>query len=331
MSRTAHFRVDLKLAHVLGESYTSSEKALKELVENAWDADGSEKKKGKIKKSPPTASAPSATSSFILPTSSLKTAPIIVQDNGSGMKTAELEAEYLNIASPRFSRKGDRTPNLNRTVKGRKGIGKFAGLILASEMELVTQAAGKRTRGLISKTVLMEALGDLEKVPLPLDVADSDPLDAHGTTITLRNLNPKLSHLQPDKLKELLALDYGREPSFVIFVNGERVFHHDIKARSSRPKSPSPTARPPPSPTPSLTNPCPAKNQDSTSASAARASASPTSSASKTTTPSPTASASASSEKSIYPPTPSNSPPPEAMSSRATKASKCSCRPCPPS
>ncbi len=75
----------------------------------------------------------------------------------------------------------------------------------------------------------MEALGDLEKVPLPLDVADSDPLDAKGTTITLRNLNPKLSHIQPDKLKELLALDYGREPSFVIFVNGERVFHHDIQ------------------------------------------------------------------------------------------------------
>jgi hypothetical protein len=145
------------------------------------------------------------------------------------MKTAEVEAEYLNIASPRFSRKGDRTPNLNRTVKGRKGIGKFAGLILASEMELVTQAAGKRTRVVISKPVLMEALGDLEKVPLPLDVADSVPADTKGTTITLRNLNPKLSHIQPDKLKELLALDYDREPSFLIFVNGERVFHHNIQ------------------------------------------------------------------------------------------------------
>ena len=209
MQKSAHFRVDPKLAHVLGESYTSSEKALKELVDNAWDAE--------------------ATEVHVIVPNILTDAPIIVQDNGSGMKTAELEAEYLNIASPRFSRKGDRTPNLNRTVKGRKGIGKFAGIILANEMELVTQAAGKRSRVLISKTVLMAALGDLEKVPLPLDVADSDPPDAKGTTITLRNLNPKLSHLQPDKLKELLALDYGREPSFVIFVNGERVFHHDIQ------------------------------------------------------------------------------------------------------
>ncbi|MDH4443528.1 MAG: ATP-binding protein [Akkermansiaceae bacterium] len=209
MSRSAHFRVDPKLTHVLGENYSSSEKALKELVDNAWDAE--------------------ATEVFITVPTILSDAPIIVRDNGSGMKTAELEAEYLNIASPRFSRKGDRTPNFSRIVKGRKGIGKFAGLILASEMELITQAAGKRTRVLISKTALMEALGDLEKVPLPLDVADSDPLNAKGTTITLSNLNPKLSHLQPDKLKELLALDYGREPTFVIFVNGERVFHHDIQ------------------------------------------------------------------------------------------------------
>ncbi len=209
MSRTAHFRVDPKLAHVLGENYSSSEKALKELIDNAWDAE--------------------ATEVHVTVPNILTDAPIIVQDNGSGMKTAEVETEYLNIASPRQSRKGDRTPNRDRSVKGRKGIGKFAGLILASEMELVTQAAGRLTSVTISKPLLMAAIDDLEKVPLPLALADSDPSDAHGTTITLRNLNPKLSHIQPDKLKELLALDYGRETTFVIFVNGERVFHHDIQ------------------------------------------------------------------------------------------------------
>jgi len=82
MSRTAHFRVDPKLAHVLGENYTSSEKALKELVDNAWDAE--------------------ATEVHVTVSTILSEAPIIVHDNGSGMKTAELEAEYLNIARPRM-------------------------------------------------------------------------------------------------------------------------------------------------------------------------------------------------------------------------------------
>jgi hypothetical protein len=33
------FRVDPRIAEILGESYRSSEQALKELVDNAWDAD----------------------------------------------------------------------------------------------------------------------------------------------------------------------------------------------------------------------------------------------------------------------------------------------------
>ena len=39
MSPTAFFQVDPRLASVLSEQYRSSEQALKELVDNAWDAD----------------------------------------------------------------------------------------------------------------------------------------------------------------------------------------------------------------------------------------------------------------------------------------------------
>lgn len=68
--------------------------------------------------------------------------PIVIADNGSGMKNEELRQEYLNIASPRYTRKGERTPNKQRIVKGRKGIGKFAGLIVANVMELETTTKG---------------------------------------------------------------------------------------------------------------------------------------------------------------------------------------------
>lgn len=39
MSKNAYFKVDTKLAELLGESYRSVEYAIKELIDNAYDAD----------------------------------------------------------------------------------------------------------------------------------------------------------------------------------------------------------------------------------------------------------------------------------------------------
>ena len=39
MSEKANFKVDPRLASLLGETYRSTEHAVKELVDNAWDAD----------------------------------------------------------------------------------------------------------------------------------------------------------------------------------------------------------------------------------------------------------------------------------------------------
>ena len=36
---TANFKVDTKLASILGENYRSTEFAIKELIDNSWDAD----------------------------------------------------------------------------------------------------------------------------------------------------------------------------------------------------------------------------------------------------------------------------------------------------
>ena len=91
----------------------------RELIDNAWDAE--------------------ATAAHVTLPDILSDAPIIVTDNGSGMKEQELRTDYLNIASPRLTRKGERTPNLLRVVKGRPGNGKFAGLILAATMEVETR------------------------------------------------------------------------------------------------------------------------------------------------------------------------------------------------
>jgi|694.fasta_scaffold67891_5 hypothetical protein len=211
MITPAHLSVDPRLATILGENYSSSERALRELIDNAWDAEAK-------------------TVRITLPAAMMED-PIVISDDGNGMKEQELRQEYLNIASPRISRKGDRTPNLNRVVKGRRGVGKFSGLILADEMEVVTRAHGVETILIISKSALMAAGKDIEQVPLPVTVKPC-PADNRGTTITLRHLNPRLNFPQPDKLRETLAYDYGRETGIELFINGEKVACHDIRGET---------------------------------------------------------------------------------------------------
>ena len=213
MARGANFKVDPKLAHLLGEGYRSTEQGLKELVDNAWDAE--------------------AENIWITLPKPMTSDPIVVRDDGSGMTEPEVRNEYLKIASDRRSRKGDRTPNLRRLVKGRKGIGKFAGLMVASVMELETVARGKLTRLSIAKEELEAAANnrDLEKIELPLAV-DEVGGGAHGTTITLRNLTDQFEFPNAEILKRLLVIEYGREDSVKIFVNDEPLTIEDVPGQS---------------------------------------------------------------------------------------------------
>lgn len=204
---TANFKVDPRLASILGESYRSSEYALKELIDNSWDAEATEVR-------------------ITLPTI-LSDDPIVIKDDGSGMKPAEVRDEYLNIANPRWTRKGEKTPNKQRLVKGRRGVGKFAGLILAARMDLETTAHGSTTKISVDKEQLLRESKDLEQVQLPFSSTHAK-LSEHGTKIVLSRLNPNLNLPQPDRLKQILAQDYGRETDFAIFVNDERVFAFDV-------------------------------------------------------------------------------------------------------
>ncbi len=202
MKDTANFRVDTKLAALLGENYRSSEQAIKELVDNAWDAD-----------------AENVT--IILP-KPMTSDPIIISDDGSGMTDREIKTEYLVIASDRTSRKGERTIQKKRLVKGRKGIGKFAGLMCASQMTVESKARGKKTSISITKDELLKSRSDLENVDLPITIDDC-PINEHGTLITLTSLNQNLIFPNGEKLRQTLVRDYGHEQGISIIVDGERV------------------------------------------------------------------------------------------------------------
>lgn len=205
-AKTARFHVDSRLARLLSQEYSSSEKALKELVDNAWDAD--------------------ADSVRITLPEPLTNDPIIVADDGVGMTRAELQSHYLAIARDRRLHRGERTAGKQRLVKGRKGIGKFAGLMAASEMTLETKA-----RGVCSRFTLrlkdLAGVEDIEQLPITIT---SEPCDAeqHGTTITLQELHTELAFPEPKRMRQVLLYEYGRSTGIEIFVGDKLLAVDDV-------------------------------------------------------------------------------------------------------
>ena len=205
------FQVDTRLATLLSQEYASSEKALKELIDNAWDAD-----------------AENVSVSLPQPMSD---APIVIADDGCGMTEEELRRHYLFIASDRRSRRGERTAGKNRLIKGRKGIGKFAGLMTASVMTLETRARGR----LCGFTLRLEDLASVEDIE-QLDIAfRSEACDAahRGTTITLTGLHQGLAYPDANKLRQVLLQDYGRQDDFRLTVDGKQLAVDDVSGSYS--------------------------------------------------------------------------------------------------
>src|SRR5579872_6553000 len=207
MSRPAKFQVDPRLAMLLGASYRSSEQAIQELVDNAWDAD--------------------AEHVWINLPDPVTDRPVNVRDDGSGMKELQVRNEYLKIARDRRANKGDWTPGKRRLVKGRKGIGKFAGLMMAGIMRLETSAGGQHTC-LTIRTEDLLAGAELEALRLPIEI-NVCASEEHGTEISLSALDQRWNYPTVERLKELLVLEYGREEGFQIIVNGSVVGIEDVR------------------------------------------------------------------------------------------------------
>lgn len=205
-AKTARFQVDSRLARLLSQEYSSTEKALKELVDNAWDAD--------------------AENVLISLPAPMTDAPIVISDDGTGMTRAELESHYLAIARDRREHRGERTAGKQRLVKGRKGIGKFAGLMAAAEMTLET-----RTRGTLSRFTLrmkdLAGVEDIEHLPIQIDTERCDP-ESHGTTISLNSLHGELAFPDAGKMRQVLIFEYGRAADFSVYVDKKLLGVDDV-------------------------------------------------------------------------------------------------------
>jgi hypothetical protein len=205
--KNSKFIVDGRLTKILGENYKSTESALKELIDNAWDAEATIVK-------------------ITLPTQMKSDSIIIIEDNGMGMSTLEVENDYLRIARDRISIKGNKTSRMQRTIKGRKGIGKFAGFVTAHNMNVETIQNNILTRFSIDKDLMIKQVEELDK--FNLELYSSNTIKENGTRITLTELDLCLLTPSADRLKELLILDYWRENSFDIYINDVKLEVSDI-------------------------------------------------------------------------------------------------------
>ena len=114
MNLKATFSFDGNLITQIARSYRSTDEAIKELIAKCWDAEAEEL--------------------YIRIPQTAKEDIIIIEDNGNGMTPKEVQSDFLNIGYNRKTRRGEFTPKKRRRIKGERGIGKFAALLMLMKM-----------------------------------------------------------------------------------------------------------------------------------------------------------------------------------------------------
>jgi len=190
--------VDKSHLVTIGEQlYSRSVELLRELVNNAYDADATE---ARVEMSPD---------------------KIVVQDDGTGMDMDGLR-QYFNIGSP-DKRLRHRSTKYRRERIGQFGIGKFASLAAAGTFEVFTQSGGFAARVMFDKK-RWEAAGD--SWALPLEIMESDPSRGDGTTVTLTNLYKPFDIEEAERsLIESVPL---KAPHFKVFLNDRRLTPREV-------------------------------------------------------------------------------------------------------
>lgn len=190
--------VDKRHIVSIGERlYTESVELLRELVNNAYDADATEVR---VEISPE---------------------KIEVRDNGTGMDLAGLE-QYFIIGSDEKVVHA-RSPRFGRVRIGQFGIGKFASLAAASRFELITQHKEFAARVLFDKKAWEEVRDEWH---IPCEILASDPERGDGTTIILSELSKSFAVEDVErKLMESVPL---KAPDFAVYVNGHRLYPRSL-------------------------------------------------------------------------------------------------------
>ena len=185
--------VDKSHLITIGERlYSESIELIRELVNNAYDADATEVD---IK---------------------LTDESIEIRDNGTGMDREGLK-QYFNIGSPEKNAKG-KSSLFHRDLIGQFGIGKFASLSACGRFEVSTQKEDFAARVVFDKAN-WEKEGD--RWDLPLHVLAPDRATGNGTIVTLLQLTRKFD--PEEVMRKIVEGTPLKASHFVVRLNGMRI------------------------------------------------------------------------------------------------------------
>ncbi len=195
MVEPSFLNITVDKSHIItiGERlYEQSIELIRELVNNAYDAD--------------------ATRVDV----TVSEEEIMIADNGEGMDFEGLR-QYFNVGSD-LKLQHPRSPRFGRDRIGQFGIGKFASLAAASRFEIITQQGEFAARVVFDKT---RWIGDGDSWKIPLTVMDKGSRGGDGTTIRLVEL--KRSFKPEDVVQRIGEGVPIRARDFSVYVNGYRV------------------------------------------------------------------------------------------------------------
>ncbi|MFL9960434.1 ATP-binding protein [Paraburkholderia sediminicola] len=172
--------------HLGIQMYQSPTAAIAEMVSNAWDADAK-----RVNVGLPNEDAGSG-----------EDFEIVISDNGHGMTFQECQDNYLTVGFDRREGDAKATSRGGRPLMGRKGIGKFAGFGIASQIDVrtISELTGELTAFTLDLAEIRSGgkyinANGLSIVPHTVEGPNEERKASHGTTLTLRRLklNRKIS------------------------------------------------------------------------------------------------------------------------------------------
>jgi len=198
---TIPVRVDRSHLITIGKRlYAESLELIRELVNNAYDADATEVR------------------------ITIREDEIEVADNGLGMDLEGLR-QYFNIGSQE-KLYHDVSPRFRRQRIGQFGIGKFASLSASDRFEVVTKKGDFCAGVVFDRKDWEKGTGDWE---LPLDMIKPFPGQADGTRVILRQVTKRLDPSRVErKVIESVPI---KAPNFAVYVNDSRVHAVPVPGR----------------------------------------------------------------------------------------------------